>query len=127
MRGPPPPLDAINEVYLDESSQTKHRFLVMGGIIVHGPQSPAIEDAILAARLPELPRGEMAWTKVSRTKLQAYGRVVELFFDNPGGFMPFEFHSLVVDMTRIDDRKHNEGSRDTGFNKEIYQLCQKFA
>ena len=34
---------------------------------------------------------------------------------------------LVVDTSKIDDHKFNEGSRDTGFNKEIYQLGMKFS
>ncbi len=120
-------LTTIDEIYIDESSQTKHRFLLLGGIIIHGEHGRPLEEALSAARLPELPNGEMGWVKVSRTKLEAYRRIVDLFFDNPHEFSPFEFHSLVVDTHHIKDKLFNEGSRSIGFNKEIFQLCMKFA
>ena len=85
-----------------------------------------LERRLAEARLPELPNGEIGWVKVSRTKLDAYRRYVDAFFDWP---IPdaLDFHSLVVDTRSIDDRRFNEGSRETGFNKEIFQLCNKFA
>jgi hypothetical protein len=119
-------LSAFDEIFLDESSQTKHRHFLIGGVILHAEQSSALEEAIARARLPELPSGEMGWTKVSRTKLPAYRRVVDLFFDNGEGFSPFEFHSLAVDTHKLRDGVFNEGSRSIGFNKEIFQLCMKF-
>lgn len=120
-----PNLDEISDIYLDESSQTKHRYLVIGGIIVPTSRATDLSKQIAAARLPELPMGEMAWTKVSRGKLVAYKRVVSLFFDmTPTNLI--EFHSLVVDTSMIKDFAFNSGSRETGFNKEIYQLLRKF-
>lgn len=119
-------LSAIDEIYLDESSQTKHRFLLIGGIAIHAEQTAAFDAAVAASRLPELPKGEMGWTKVSRGKLPAYRRLVDLFFDNPNRFEPFDFHCLTVDTSRIRDRAFNDGSRSIGFNKEIYQMGMKF-
>jgi hypothetical protein len=119
-------IDLFSEVYIDESSQTEHRYLVLGGIIVPRTFSTHFEGRIQQARLPELPRGEIAWVKVSRTKLPAYRRVIDVFFDAPFAYEHLDFHSLVVDTTRINDRRFNESSREIGFNKEIYQLCLKF-
>jgi hypothetical protein len=119
-------VDLFSEVYIDETSQTKHRYLVLGGIIVPRRFSADFEDRIQRARLSELPHGEMAWTKVSRTKLPAYRRVINVFFNAPFAYDHLDFHSLVVDSHRVDDRRFNEGSREIGFNKEIYQLCRKF-
>ena len=65
MPRPIPNLDAFSDVYVDESSQTKHRYLALGGLIVPTPQVSLLTRDILAARLPDLPQGEMAWTKVS--------------------------------------------------------------
>lgn len=81
--------------------------------------------AIASARLPHLPAGEMKWTKVSNSKLPAYLRVVDAFFDVPKRSSGPHFHSLVVDMHRVNDRRFNDGSRDLGFNKEVYQLLMK--
>lgn len=116
----------ITDIYIDESSQTKNRYLVMGGI---GLPRQAVENATAAltqARLPQLPHGEMKWGKVSAQKLSAYGSTVKAFFDAPE-LTAAHFHCLVVDTHALDHRKHNDGSREIGFNKEIYQLAAKFA
>lgn len=122
----PPPIDAINDIYIDESSQTKNRYLLLGGVII---PTAAVVDAnacLNQARLPELPHGEMKWGKVSRSKLAAYTRFVDCFFD-AAEFQACHFHSLVVDMTLVDNARFNQGSKEVGFNKEIYQLATKFA
>lgn len=118
-----PDYTEIYDIYIDESSQTKNRFLVLGGIIVAKPKVDALTDLISRARQPDLPAGELKWSKVSRAKLDAYSRVVDVPFDNP---KPAHFHSLVVDTTKQDHRTFNEGSREIGFSKEIYQLAMKF-
>ena len=37
------------------------------------------------------------------------------------------FHSLFVDTSKQDHRRFNAGDKETGFNKEIYQLGMKIA
>lgn len=118
-------LDAFSDVYVDETSQTQHRYLALGGLIVPTPQATLLTRDIAAARLPELPHGEMAWTKVSRAKLAAYKRVVDVFFEK-ANCSCLDFHMVVVDTSRIRDAAFNGGSRENGFNKEIYQLLRKF-
>jgi hypothetical protein len=120
-------LDLLHDIYVDESSQTQNRYLVLGGIIVANKHVEAFCDHIQRARLPELPHGEMKWTKVSQSKLPAYKRVVEAVLKPPPGpLAAVEFHSLIVDTSKIKDQLYNRGSREVGFNKEIYQLCRKF-
>ena len=101
--------------------------MVLGSLIINTEHETALAAEIARARLPELPNGEMGWTKVSRTKLDAYRRIVDVFFDNPERHVPYEFHSLTVDTHRIRDGVWNDGSREVGFNKEIFQLCAKVA
>ena len=98
----------------------------MGGIGIATLAADAACSSLAAARLPQLPHGEMKWGKVSNHKLNAYGRTAKAFFDDPG-LLHAHFHCLVVDTHALDHRKHNEGSREIGFNKEIYQLASKFA
>ena len=45
----------IAEVYIDESSITAHRYLVLGGIIAEIGDARRASDAIGQSRLPELP------------------------------------------------------------------------
>ncbi len=113
------------EVYIDESSHTNHRYLVLGGIIAEIGDARTAADAILLARQPELPKGIMKWGKVSRAKLPAYKRAVDTFFELQQN-MTLDFHSLVVDTTKQNHARYNQGSREVGFNKEVYQLAMKF-
>jgi hypothetical protein len=119
-------LELLSDIYIDESSQTNHRFLVLGGIIAETQMVDALNAGIGIMRRPELPAGEMKWNKVSRSKLKCYRRVVDTFFDHRL-FSSAHFHSVVVDTSALDHHAFNEGSRDIGFNKEIYQLASKFA
>jgi hypothetical protein len=113
------------DVYIDESSQSKHHFLVIGGIVLETSDVPTFVSEMRRVRLPELPSGEMKWAKISVAKLAAYKRVVDLFFDFNRTGSP-HFHSLVVDTTLQDHKLYNQGSRELGFNKEIYQIAMKF-
>lgn len=124
-RAPPDPA-LLSEIYIDESSQTKNRYLVIGGIGLPRLGLNAAEDCFAQQRLPQLPRGEMKWGKVSNHKLPAYGRVVRSFFDHDA-YKLIHFHCLVVDTHKQNHHKHNEGSREIGFNKEVYNLASKFA
>jgi hypothetical protein len=110
----------ITEVYIDESS-TQLRYLILGAIITASGQD--LLQRFLDARLPELPKNEMKWVKVSQTKLPAYIRFVDVFFSQPRGVM--DFHSIVVDTSRQRHELYNRGSREIGFNKEVYQLAMK--
>jgi Protein of unknown function (DUF3800) len=51
--------------------------------------------------------------------------VVDTFFGKSETQI-LDFHCLMVDTHRINDRRFNAGSREAGFNKEIYQLLMKF-
>src|SRR5262249_10574955 len=83
-----------------------------------------LNAAITTARGKELPDGEVKWIKVSRTKLAAYKRIVDVLFDEADHV---NFHSLIVDTTLVDHKRFNAGNREIGFNKEIYQLAIKCA
>jgi len=124
-RTPPDP-DALCDLYVDESSQTKHRYLALGGIVVPTAKAGLLEESLKASRLPELPYGEIAWTKVSKSKLAAYKRHVDTILKPSLDLYPVQFHSIIVDTHKIRDNIWNGGSRENGFNKEIYQLLHKF-
>jgi hypothetical protein len=83
-------------IFIDESSQTDHRFLVLGALILPQADLPAFVDALSRAPLSELPAAELKWGKVSKSKLEAYERFVRVFFRTPSA----QFHSLVVDATQ---------------------------
>ena len=116
----------IREVYIDESSQTKHRFLLLGAVTIPLLEQAEATRALLDSRLPELPSGEMKWVKVSTAKIEAYKRFIDTFFDHKS-CTNAHFHSVVIDTHKLNDKQYNDGSREIGFNKEIYQLANKCA
>jgi hypothetical protein len=113
----------LTEVYIDETSQNAHRYLIIGALVIHKLHLPRFNRLVRRARKQQLPHGEMKWTKVSDAKLPTYKGVVDLFFDE-GHCPPLEFHSIVVDTTKFK-RIFSQGSREIGFSKEIYQLSMK--
>jgi hypothetical protein len=114
-----------NDVFIDESSQTQNRYLVIGAVVLPVAETAKATEGVLACRRPELNEfGELKWIKVSTTKSAAYRRVIEAFFRNPS-LRPLEFHSVVIDTSRLNHRKFNQGDREIGFSKEIFQLCRK--
>ncbi|MBF0269304.1 MAG: DUF3800 domain-containing protein [Alphaproteobacteria bacterium] len=116
----------MRDIYADESSQTKHRFLVLGAITARTENVSRIVDVIRASRLPSLPHGEMKWTKVSRGKLETYRAVVDSFFTMSDADM-MHFHALVIDTARLDHGRFNQGDREIGFSKMVFQLLNKHA
>lgn len=97
---------------------------MLGGIICCPDAQIDIEKWFWEARGSELPSGELKWTKVSPAKLAAYKRIVDIFWERPK-IAPV-FHSAIVNMHLRNEHKYNGGSREIGFNKEIYQLLMKF-
>ena len=114
----------IAEIYVDESSQNGHRFLVLGGLIIPQSHVGSFCQSIDQARQPELPSSSLKWGRASRTKLAAYKRVVDAFFDPAARHV--HFHTLVVDTSQVNHSRWNDSSREIGFQKEVYQLAQKF-
>ncbi len=117
----------IYQIYLDESSQTKHRYLTIGCLVVDRYLVPLLEEAVLHAKALDMPNGEMKWTKVSATMLHAYKLVADQFFDLETFGRTLDFHTLVMDTSKRNDHAFNDGSRELGFNKEVYQLLRKCA
>lgn len=111
-------MEDLWDIYVDESSQTKNRYLVLGSILIPTALVPTANAALQSARLPELPFGELKWGKVSKAKYEAYQRYADRFFDN-ASLAPAKFHSLVVDTSQLDHKRFNEGSREIGLNKRV--------
>jgi len=114
-----------SDVFVDESSQTQNRYLVIGAAVLPAGLTEAGTRTLVACRRPELNEfGEMKWVKVSTSKIAAYRRFTDAFFDD-AALAPAEFHCVVIDTSRLNHRKFNQGDREIGFSKEIFQLCRK--
>lgn len=127
--------DLFCNVYVDESSQTKHRYLVIGGLVVPLSHADAFEASIIAARDEIIPIVKpdgtprvIKWEKANAYNLASYKKVVDAFFRFPmDQKLPIRKHvdinCVVVDTRKKDLRASGEGDIDIGFNKEVYFLC----
>ncbi|HLO76520.1 MAG TPA: DUF3800 domain-containing protein [Magnetospirillum sp.] len=116
----------MRDIYADESSQTAHRYLILGAVTMATAAVPDLVAAVRAARLPGLPHGEVKWTKVSAAKLETYRAVVDAFFALSEQNVA-HFHSVIIDTSRFDHHRFNQGDREIGFSKMVFQLLAKHA
>jgi hypothetical protein len=131
----PEEADRFFQVYIDESSQTKFRYMVMGGLCVPLAYSAAFEADIIAHRdhtTPILrPDGTpkiMKWEKANAYNLVAYKRVIDAYFTFPKRHelpivKPLDTHCVVVDTSKKTLKSTGDGDVEIGFAKEFYFLC----
>jgi Protein of unknown function (DUF3800) len=131
----PDEADRFYQVYIDESSQTKYRYMVLGGLCVPLAYSVALEADIIACRDATTPLigpdgspSIMKWQKASKRNLAVYKRVIDAYFKFPMLHkMPLskslDTHCVAVDTSRKTLKSTGDGDVEIGFAKEFYFLC----
>jgi len=128
--------DKFFSVYIDETSQTKHRYLMIGGLVVplsHAAQLEAdiIEarrDTVVPATRPDgTPRG-MKWEKLNEYNSHVYKTVVDTVFNFRRVYkLPLNkdvaVHCVGVDTSVRSPRETGAGDIGVGFDKEFHFLC----
>jgi hypothetical protein len=124
----------FHEVYIDETSQNDHHFLVLGGIIIPREASAEFEADMFEARSPRLRRDskghprEMGWSEVSKGDFEDYARVLDAYFTFAGRRLRsrrgvVKFYCSVVN-THVRGHSFSKGHRgQIGFDREIYSHC----
>lgn len=127
--------DLFCNVFVDESSQTKLRYLVIGGLIVPHSHFTALEADLVEARGAELPTtytdGKprvIKWAKVNPGNVTACERMVEAYRTFPQRHrLPVakdvDIHCVVVDTSKKPLKDEGDGDLEIGFNKQVYFLC----
>jgi hypothetical protein len=75
----------VDEIYIDETSWTGHRFLIIGGIRIPSSLSQQFDADIIRARSDfrfdrKMQLKEMGWNDVSNGDLERYKKVVDAYF-----------------------------------------------
>jgi hypothetical protein len=124
----------FHELYIDETSQNDHRFLVLGGIIIPRDVSAEFEADMIEARSPRLRYNskdqlrEYGWSDVSKGDFDEYKRFLDAYFsfafrrlqDRSG---VVRFYCSVVN-TQVHGKAFSKGKRgQIGFDREIYSHC----
>ncbi|MEO1503176.1 MAG: DUF3800 domain-containing protein [Pseudomonadota bacterium] len=112
-------------LFCDESS-TVDQFTVIGATMMHDDVVARAEAAIEKIVQKHGGTSEMKWTKVKKHNLPLYKEASKLFFDAIAHEL-FTFTALVVDNSKMDHKTYNEGNKEIGFNKMLFQLLFSFA
>lgn len=131
----PEEADRFYQVYIDESSQTKHRYMLLGGLCIPLDYAAAFEADIMAHRDETIPVTRpdgtpriIKWEKLNSYNLKAYTRIIDAYFTFPMRHnMPLskvlETHCLAVDTSKKTLKDTGGGDVEIGFAKEFYFLC----
>lgn len=130
----PEEADLFYDVYIDESSQSKLHYMVLGGLVLPLCYADKLESDLITARVGTkrpafrddgTPR-VMKWEKVSKETIDTYKKFVKTVFDFRKQFpanKEMGLHCLAVDLTIKPLKFTGDGDRETGFEKEFYFLC----
>jgi hypothetical protein len=112
--------DLAMDFYSDESSQNGHRYLVIGTLAIFRSKVPALLAKLQQARNDNNHTGELGWTSINSYKFGTYIDWLDIFaeFARP---QFLRFSALVLDTSKVD-HSWNDGDKELGFNKLLYQL-----
>jgi hypothetical protein len=128
--------DKFFSVYIDETSQTKHRYLMIGGLAVPLSHTAQFEADIIAARKdtvvpatqPDGTPRTMKWQKLNEYNSHVYKKVVDTVFNFRRVYkLPLNkdvaVHCVGVDTSIKNLRDTGFGDVGVGFDKEFHFLC----
>lgn len=132
----PEEADKFCDVFIDESSQTGHRYLVLGALVIPYTHVDQFNADIIAARNGtkiQVYKDDgtfkvMKWDKVSKYSLDAYKAAVTATVSfkrrhNMSTLKDMGVHCVAVDTSARPLQATGEGNRDVGYDKELYFLC----
>ncbi|HVY12328.1 MAG TPA: DUF3800 domain-containing protein [Alphaproteobacteria bacterium] len=108
-------------IYADESSHNGQRFMLQSGIILPFENLDQVEKAVAEYRQSENMRAELKWERVASQKYGEYKKFTDYFFSLNNN-NELHYKALVIDASKIDNRRFNAGNRELGFFKFYYQL-----
>jgi hypothetical protein len=132
----PEEADRFYQVYIDESSQTKHQYMALGGLCVPLSHSVEFEADIISHRdhttsvtKPDGTAKLMKWEKANAYNLIAYKHIIDAYFTFPMRHkLPLskslDAHCLAVNTSKKTLKATGDGDVEIGFAKEFYfPLC----
>lgn len=113
-------------VYIDESRQTRERYMVLGGLITTVGEIPEIQKRVDDFRAQTGMVREFKWTKVSKAMLGHYRGLVDLLAELIAQDR-VHFKAAVFDSTTFDHKQFSHGDGEKTFYKLMYQfILHKF-
>ena len=111
-------------IYLDESSidNPKNDFMIIWGIFIKREIRDELKDKIKIIRKKHNYYAELKWSKFNEKLLPFWKDIIDLFFYYNDKLI--QFHSIVVDKTRVAYDIYHSWDKEEAFYKFIYHLLQ---
>ena len=111
-------------VYCDESCHLENdhqSVMLLGGVWCLKSDAKQLAQEIHKIKMKYCARGELKWTKVSKSKQAFYFALLDYFFKTT----QLHFRCLVVhDKSKLDHDYFNQGSHDTFYYKMYYSMLK---
>ncbi len=118
-------------IYCDESSQTAHRYTMIGATFCRADAAPVVAAKInetISSHAGNEPT-ELKWTKIKKHNLSLYKDVAADCFEFMDAKM-LHYRCLVIDGSKANHRVFSDGDKELGFVKFefwlLYSFVQKF-
>lgn len=113
---------------MDESGQTKSRYMCVGGIVVRRERLDEVREGVERIKRAGGIGSEVKWSRVTSHRLKAYKILVEYFF-HLVKHNQAQFHALICDFSMFDHSKN--GGKEGSVSRMLYQLalhknCRKY-
>jgi len=111
-------------IYIDESSidNPKNDFMIIGGIFIKRELRDELKVKIKEIRKKHNYYAELKWSKFNKKLLPFWKEIIDLFFGYSDELL--QFHSIVVDKTRVAYDIFHSWDKEEAFYKFAYQLLQ---
>ena len=108
-------------IYCDESRHTSggDQFMVIGAVICDREKKREYVHQIHLLKKRYNTQGEFGWKRLSPNRKDFYFELIDFFMEND-----INFKCIVVDKSKIDNERYNDGDSELGFYKFYYQMLK---
>lgn len=119
----------IFHIYIDESSQTGHGYMVVGALICRKDTAQDIADALqqCLTEHDQKPTKEFHWNELTKQTLQLYKDALSLLIGSTIKLRKMRYRALVVEMAQVDWSLNKRRHREMFLAKVIFTLVFGFA
>jgi hypothetical protein len=110
-------------IYCDESS-TSDRFTVIGALICRDNIAPRFTRWLQEITARHGGTSEVKWQKCKKHNLPLYKEFSSAFFKARAKNYA-QFYAIVIDNSSMNHQLYNEGDKEIGFNKMLFQILYK--
>ncbi|WP_411901386.1 DUF3800 domain-containing protein [Methylorubrum thiocyanatum] len=114
-------------VFGDETCQTRHRWMVLGTLVVPDEHVRHVRAKFAAMKRAMGIQGEIKWERTDRKIVARYKRLATAAMALITKHRVMQFHTVIICMDVVDDDKHNDGVPETGYSKFFHHLLLKFS